>query len=1686
MSTFVNDLRLEEIGTGEASGTWGTKTNVNLELIAEAMGHGTEAIANASTHTITMQDAVSDEFRCNFLRLTGGGQACTVTLAPNTLSHTWIMRNETNSTLTFTQGSGANVTITAGQTKVISTDGAGSGAVVYEMDDLELANNLNVGGNLDVDGTLETDALSINSTTVTSTAAELNILDGVTSTTAELNILDGVTSTTAELNILDGVTSTTAELNILDGVTSTTAELNILDGATVVVGEINALDLGDTAVGTAIASKAVILDANKDYTGIRNLTISGDVDVDGTIEFDALSGTGSISVTDIKDEDNMASNSATALSTQQSIKAYVDSQVATADSLTEVLTNGNTTTTDQKIQFRDSAIHISSSADGQLDIVADTEIQIAATTIDINGAINASGDIVVGGTVDGRDVATDGTKLDGIEASADVTDTANVTAAGALMDSELTAIASVKALNQGVATGDSPQFVGITSTANVIVGGNLTVNGTTTTINTATLDVKDKNITVNYGAGDTTGSANGAGLTIQDAVDASTDATILWDTTNDEFDFSHPINVAGKVTSTGTSVFASLDISGNVDIDGTLETDALSIASTAVTSTAAELNILDGVTSTTAELNILDGATVVVGEINALDLGSTAVGTAIASKAVILDSNKDYTGIRNLTISGELDAGSLDISGNVDIDGTLETDALSIASTAVTSTAAELNILDGVTSTTAELNILDGATVVVGEINALDLGSTAVGTAIASKAVILDSNKDYTGIRNLTISGELDAGSLDISGNVDIDGTLETDALSIASTAVTSTAAELNILDGATVVVGEINALDLGSTAVGTAIASKAVILDSNKDYTGIRNLTISGELDAGSLDISGNVDIDGTLETDALSIASTAVTSTAAELNILDGVTSTTAELNILDGATVVVGEINALDLGSTAVGTAIASKAVILDSNKDYTGIRNLTISGELDAGSLDISGNVDIDGTLETDALSIASTAVTSTAAELNILDGATVVVGEINALDLGSTAVGTAIASKAVILDSNKDYTGIRNLTISGELDAGSLDISGNVDIDGTLETDALSIASTAVTSTAAELNILDGATVVVGEINALDLGSTAVGTAIASKAVILDSNKDYTGIRNLTISGELDAGSLDISGNVDVDGTLETDNLTIGGEQGTDGQVLTSTGSGVAWEDASGGGLENEATVSTSLSIGSGVSNVGASNVVLGIDAGENNVGGDAARNTIVGAEAWHNGRAQADQTFIGYRAGYNSSQEGVTFQRANTAVGSQALFSYTSGQGSTAVGFKAAYSSTGSAYYDTVVGFEALYSNTQNGGNIAIGYQASYSQNGTSGSSQSTGSISIGYRAKRIATTVSVGAIVIGTQAGELGSDFGNYNVVLGYRAAQYLKRGRSNIIIGRQAGQNLTIDANSDTSNVIMGTYALSGGASGSSTAGNVVIGDRACQSNGTGNQINTVYIGMQAGRYATNTNDTSFDNVGVGVAALFAGLSHSCTGVGAYAGYQVTTANNCTFLGHDAGRTGSPGGAITTASNIMVLGNQNVSAAHIQVSLTVASDQRDKTDFTPLSLGLDFVTKLNPFTYRWDKRRNYITDTLETKDTNGKVEKIEDIDISEVDLNSITPDGTHKDPQLDIGFKAQDVQSLMEAEGYKIADKTNILVSQSGDGTMLGLQYDKFVPILVKAIQEQQTLIETLTARVTTLEGA
>ena len=176
-SVYTNNLRLEEIGTGEQSGTWGDTTNTNLILIGQAVAWGTRAIANASTDNITITDGALDADRCLGLKLTGGGQACTVTLLPNTSSKTWFMYNFTSYTLTFTCGSGANVAILAGQTKVIATDGLGSGGVVHD-----LLTAVNLAGVTVVDDLTVSDDLTITGDIKTASNATLDLAPAGTGT----------------------------------------------------------------------------------------------------------------------------------------------------------------------------------------------------------------------------------------------------------------------------------------------------------------------------------------------------------------------------------------------------------------------------------------------------------------------------------------------------------------------------------------------------------------------------------------------------------------------------------------------------------------------------------------------------------------------------------------------------------------------------------------------------------------------------------------------------------------------------------------------------------------------------------------------------------------------------------------------------------------------------------------------------------------------------------------------------------------------------------------------------------------------------------------------------------------------------------------------------------------------------------------------------------------------------------------------------------------------------------------------------------------------------------------------------------------------------------------------------------------------------------------------------------------
>jgi hypothetical protein len=145
MATYVNDLRLKEIATGDEAGTWGTSTNTNLELIGEALGYGTQdCFASDADATTTVADGATDPARAMYFKVTSSATLTatrTLTIAPNTISRVMLIENATtgSQSITISQGSGSTVTIASGAVKMVYLDGAGAGgAVVEALADLEL------------------------------------------------------------------------------------------------------------------------------------------------------------------------------------------------------------------------------------------------------------------------------------------------------------------------------------------------------------------------------------------------------------------------------------------------------------------------------------------------------------------------------------------------------------------------------------------------------------------------------------------------------------------------------------------------------------------------------------------------------------------------------------------------------------------------------------------------------------------------------------------------------------------------------------------------------------------------------------------------------------------------------------------------------------------------------------------------------------------------------------------------------------------------------------------------------------------------------------------------------------------------------------------------------------------------------------------------------------------------------------------------------------------------------------------------------------------------------------------------------------------------------------------------------------------------------------------------------------
>ena len=563
--------------------------------------------------------------------------------------------------------------------------------------------------------------------------------------------------------------------------------------------------------------------------------------------------------------------------------------------------------TSEKLQFRDTAIYINSSTDGQLDLVADTEIQIAATTIDINGLVDISGNLSVGGNLD-------------VTGTFDLSDS-NFTNAG---DIQLDSISGDSDTNTSIAFSGSDVIT-------VTTGG-------------------ETQITFNNGS--------------------------ILPTTDNDIDL-------------GSSSFEFKDIY----IDGTAYLDAINFNGTAISATAAELNIMDGVTSTAAELNILDGVTSTAAELNILDVSNTTIGdlseiSTVANDDVFLAVDTSGGGLKKIqrsaivsglaagTMSELVDDTSPQLGGNLDTNSQniLIDDAHFIGD----ENGNEQIVFQTTSSAVNQIEVTNAATG-----NGVQIASTGGDTNIdlkllpkGSGQVVIDGNVGIeSGLIDLKNAGAVSKIKFYCeSSNAHaqtLQGAPHSEAASNTLT-LPSTGGDVNLVSTAS------TATLTNKTLTAPKIADGGFIADANGNELVVFQTTSSA---VNQLEITNNatgsnpilaatggdtnigiaLTPKGTGEivigAGNLNYGGTAVTATGAELNILDGVTSTAAELNILDGVTSTAAELNILD-GVTST----AAELNILDG--------------------------------------------VTSTAAELNILDGVTATAAELNLLD-GGTSVGGSI-------------------------------------------------------------------------------------------------------------------------------------------------------------------------------------------------------------------------------------------------------------------------------------------------------------------------------------------------------------------------------------------------------------------------------------------------------------------------------------------------------------------------------------------------------------------------------------------------------------------------------------------------------------------------------------------------------
>ncbi len=798
----------------------------------------------------------------------------------------------------------------------------------------------------------------------------------------------------------------------------------------------------------------------------------------------------------------------------------------------------------EKIQFYDTGLYIYSSTDGQLDIVADTEVQIAASTVDLDGNLDVSGTYTGGGlmTTGGSIVIPNAGNI----GSASDTDAIAISSAGVVTMNQIPVFSAGINVSGGTIAG----------TLATAAQANVTSLGTLTALTVDDVAVDGKVITMTGSSSDTavfTAGTNGT-LTIETTDAAAAAANIQ-------------ITADGTAELAGTTV--TLDSAGGITLDADNGTITFSDAGSSLgTITSSGYS---GTAAVATTVTITDNES--TNENNALiftsggDLDGGNIGLESDGDLYYNPSTSTLT-VPNVSVSGTfstVNSVTMDANNAVIFEGS-SADAHETTLTSVNATAdrtislpnvsGTLPVLETasttqISSTPEELNILDGATITVSELNLID-GDTARGTtAVASGDGILindggtmrmtnvDTVSTYfashnVGGGNIVTTGALDSGSITTNfGNIDN-----------GSSTITTT----GLISGGSLDID--NVLINGTTIGHTDDTDLMTVADGL--------LTIAGEISVTTLDIGG-----------------TNVGSTAAELNFLDGSAKSTSSITIADSdAFIIIDGTTTKQIPASDIKTYASSATAADDIGTGDGAVNLVTTSGNI---TIDAQAN-DADVIIKVDDNGSAVTAVTFDGSD----EGNAIFVNDIQLKS------DSAVLKFGTDLDTTLTHTDGTGLTLNStnKLTFGDAASFIQQSSDGTLRIDGEAIidlnASTRVD--------VSGDLKVGGEVQVANIGYTDGDNAITiadGGTTTFAQNATFSGIVDITDSTDSsdasgDTGALRTEGgasiakklyvgtDLDVDGTAEVDNLTVGGAQGSDGQVLTSTGSGVAWEDAGGG------------------------------------------------------------------------------------------------------------------------------------------------------------------------------------------------------------------------------------------------------------------------------------------------------------------------------------------------------------------------------------------------------------------------------------------------------------------------------------------------------------------------------------